>query len=141
MLLVKTKIAPSAIHGMGLFAEEFIPKEAVIWKFVAGFDKTFTREQIESFPPAVHVFLTKYAYFSKKTGRYRLDSDNGRYFNHSKTPNTSTKSLPKESEDIIYANRDIQPGEEITVNYADQEEDHAEGNILGDFLPKISLGR
>jgi hypothetical protein len=33
MLLVKTTIAPSPIHGIGLFADQFIPQGTRIWEF------------------------------------------------------------------------------------------------------------
>jgi len=139
MLLVKTRVAPSPIHGLGLFAEEFILAGSVVWKFTEGFDQTFTREQIEKLPEPAHFFLAKYAYLSTKTGRYLLDTDNGRYFNHSKIPNTSTKTVAGEKEDIICADKDIESGEEITVNYADQEADHIDGNILESFYSKYTL--
>ena len=33
MLLVKTTLRPSEVHGLGLFADEFIPKGIAIWRF------------------------------------------------------------------------------------------------------------
>ena len=36
MLLVETYIAESPGKGMGLFSENFIPKDTVIWQFVEG---------------------------------------------------------------------------------------------------------
>ncbi len=47
MLLVKTKIGQSKIHGIGIFAEQFIPKGTVIWKFMSGFDLKVSKEQLE----------------------------------------------------------------------------------------------
>lgn len=49
-MYVKTKIAPSKIHGIGLFADEFIPEDTIIWKFTKGFDLKFTKEQVKKFP-------------------------------------------------------------------------------------------
>ena len=43
MLYVKTKIGQSKIHGMGLFADQFIKKGTIIWKFTPGFDLKFTK--------------------------------------------------------------------------------------------------
>ena len=42
MMLVKTRVAPSGIHGNGLFAAEPIPAGTPIWRFAAGFDQEFT---------------------------------------------------------------------------------------------------
>ena len=62
MLLVKTKLDLSGIHGIGLFANEFIPKDTVIWKFNRLIDlrcseseigqlPEYSREQICNAPP------------------------------------------------------------------------------------------
>src|SRR6185312_11978 len=42
MLLVKTYLDKSAIHGLGVFAAERIRKETKIWRFVYGFDQVYT---------------------------------------------------------------------------------------------------
>ena len=49
MLYVKTKIRLSKVHGIGLFADENIPKGTVIWRFTPGFDLKFTDDQIKKF--------------------------------------------------------------------------------------------
>jgi hypothetical protein len=38
MLNVKTKIGPSSIEGIGLFSNEYIPKNTLVWTFVKGVD-------------------------------------------------------------------------------------------------------
>ena len=38
MLLIKASIKQSAIHGLGLFAEETILKDTKVWKFSSGLD-------------------------------------------------------------------------------------------------------
>ena len=45
-----------------------------------------------------------------------LDADNGRHMNHSEAPNTDFRDLK-----LGYAIADIEPGEEITCNYAEFE--------------------
>ena len=57
MLLIKTKIQESRIHGIGLFADEFIPKGTEIWKFTPGFDMKFTREEILKFPEFLQIYI------------------------------------------------------------------------------------
>lgn len=89
MLLVKTKIGISKIHGIGVFAAEFIPKNTIVWKYVSGFDLRFSKEQIEKFPAETQNFLNKYTYLSKDTGFYVLCSDDARFYNHSKNPTTA----------------------------------------------------
>ena len=38
MLFVKTRLGESLLHGIGLFADEFIARHTVLWKFTPGFD-------------------------------------------------------------------------------------------------------
>ncbi len=57
MLLVKTKLGLSKIHGIGLFADENIKKGTIIWKFTPDFDLKFTKAQIEKFPKQLQGYL------------------------------------------------------------------------------------
>ncbi len=70
MMCIKTNVLPSKIHGLGLFADEFIPKGTIIWKFTQGFDLKFTKEQIKKFPKEVNTYLDIYTWLSKKSGKY-----------------------------------------------------------------------
>ena len=125
-MYVKTKIAPSKIQGIGLFADEFIPKGTIIWKFTKGFDLKFTKEQIKKFPKQVKDYLNTYMWSSKKSGKYCFSSDNGKYFNHSKNPNSLSAYYDNEEEVVTKAIKDIQKGEEITDNYSSFEKDFKE---------------
>ncbi|HIH24518.1 TPA: SET domain-containing protein [Candidatus Woesearchaeota archaeon] len=126
MLLVNTKVLPSNIHGMGLFADEFIPKGTVIWKFTPGFDLKFTKEQIAGFPEQVREYLHVYSWLSKKSGAYCFSSDNGKYFNHSEHPNSLSAYYEDEDEVVTRAIKDIQCGDEITDDYSTFEKDFKE---------------
>mgnify|MGYP001584236778 FL=1 len=123
MLLVRTKLGPSKIHGIGLFADEFIPKGTIIWEFVPGFDLKFTEAEIKNFPEITKDFFHYYAYRSIRTGLYILCSDESRHYNHSESPNTTgieVEGTEEEGGDI--ATLDIQTGQEITYNYKDPKE-------------------
>ena len=126
MLFVKTKALPSRINGIGLFADEFIPKGAIIWKFTPGFDLKFTKGQIKKFPKQVQEYLEIYCWRSKKSHKYCFSSDNGKYFNHSKNPNSLSAYYKNEEEVVTKAIQDIQKGEEITDNYSTFEKDFKE---------------
>ena len=123
MLLVKTKIGPSKLHGIGCFADEFIPKGTIMWKFVPGFDLVFNREDIEKLPNIAQNFIKTYSYLSLDTGRYILCSDDSWFYNHSDDPNTMGIDLKgTEDEGADIAIRDIEVGEEITFNYKDPKQ-------------------
>lgn len=116
MLLVETHINPSPIHGIGIFASQFIAEGTIIWQFMPGFDLKLTEEDLLKLSLPVQEQVLKYAYLDSKLNAYILCSDDARFFNHSKTPNTREK----DSEDgygITIALQDIYEGEEITCNY------------------------
>ena len=116
MLLVKTKLGRSKIQGMGLFADEFIPKGTLVQKFIDGVDLELTPEVVDILPgPAKKNFL-HYAYRNKITNKYILNSDDARFLNSSVTPNLIGDELNKEAD---IAARDIERGEELTVDYSD----------------------
>ena len=116
MLLIKTVLAPSTIEGTGLFADEFITKGTKTWEYNPAFDRVFSAKEYEAFSPEIKKFLQTYAYQSKITGGYVLDSDNGRFTNHSDTPNLG--KIPVEGKEAYtVALRDIQKGEEMTLDY------------------------
>jgi len=109
MLLVKTKIKESLIHGIGLFADEFIPKGTVIFK-ESFLTKHFTESEYESFPELQREFIDHYCYFLG--GVWRCSVDNDRFINHSDDPNT----IEIDNYTTI-SSIDINIGDEITTNY------------------------
>ena len=115
MLLVKTKIGPSEIDGIGLFADEDIPKDMIVWSFNPLIDKALTDNEIENFPPYVQEFIDKYSFFDK--GKHVLCGDFGIFINHSETPNLGSTI------DDSFALRDIKKGEEITDDYTTYDEE------------------
>ena len=124
MLLVGTKIRQSKINGVGLFANQFIPKGTVIWKLQVGFDLKIGKNELAKLSePAREIFL-RYAYLDSATNKYILCFDNARFINHSNTPNCIEKESPDgEEEGITVAVKDIQQGEEITENYKEFDAD------------------
>jgi len=137
MILVKTKIGPSPIHGTGLFAAEFIPKGTHTWRFDKSVDESFSSQEVERLPEPKRseILGLHFAYISKHTGRYINCGDNARYVNHSNTPNVATyfKGEGRRDEDEqAIALRDIQPGEEITNDYRELGEE-------GIDFPEVNL--
>ena len=45
MLTVLASAKPSPIHGVGLFADEFIPKGTIMWRFDPTFDIFFPKDE------------------------------------------------------------------------------------------------
>lgn len=133
MLLVKTTIGKSSIHGIGLFADEFIKKGTIIWKFVPGFDLKFLDDEFKKMPEIAIDFIKKYEYLSKKSGLHILCMDNARFYNHSDNPNTTGIDIEDtEGEGADIAIRDIYPNEEITYDYIKWD---ANGIVMHEGMP------
>jgi SET domain-containing protein len=109
MLLVKTYLDKSAIHGLGVFAGEPIRKGTKIWRFVEGFDRAYSPKQFAKLPKPARDFLKNYGY--RVDGEVLFTVDNDRHINHSENPNTYLKS------GYAIACRNIRKGEEITNDY------------------------
>lgn len=126
MILVQTELKSSIIHGIGIFAKEFIAKGIRVWEFKNGFDMILSKEQIDGLSVSARMQVLNYAYTSKKTGMYVLCADDSRFFNHSPNANTVCvyNSMSGSDENLIcYAVRNIQPGEEMTNNYEEFDAD------------------
>ncbi|MDO8514108.1 MAG: SET domain-containing protein [bacterium] len=120
MILVKTKIGQSNIHGIGLFAAEPIAKGTKVWEFTPGFEVVLDKEQVSRLSEAAREQFFHYAYLSKESRKYVLCTDDARFFNHDDNSNI-TCIVPRETriENALecFATRDIQANEEITNNY------------------------
>ena len=128
MLLVKTYLGKSPIHGLGVFAAEKIPKGAKIWRFVEGFDRCYTPKQFARLPKAARDFLKDYAY--RVDGEILFTVDNDHHMNHSDKPNTLLRS------GYAIAAKTIAKGVEITNDY--REFDPA---LCAAFLKKPAKNR
>jgi SET domain-containing protein len=126
MLLVKTKLDVSRIHGIGLFADSFIAKDTIIWKLNRSIDLVLTKEQIEELATAAREQIEKYSYRDIRSGLYVLCGDDARFFNHSEAPNCFD-TYQFEKEGVTVASRDIHCGEELTCNYRLFDLDFVEG--------------
>jgi len=117
MLRVKTRVGVSAIHGLGLFADEFIPQGTIVWDFDPGFDHRLPIEAVReraAKDPIFAAFARRAGYEEKHTPNFIIfDFDDGRFMNDSTEPTCYLSGLQS------IAARDIHPGEELTERYED----------------------
>jgi uncharacterized protein len=111
MLHPAIKVRDSGIEGKGLIATEFIPKGTIIWT-MDGSEKWYTFEELQKLP----IEEQKYAY--QQDDQFVIVTDGSQYMNHSCDPNTN--GLDDDKQIVI---RDIQPGDEVTYDYATVEVD------------------
>lgn len=110
ILLIKTYLNISKIHGIGCFAGEFVSKDSKIAEFDINFDRKFSYEEFIIYKN----YIEKYGYF--ENNEYFLNMDNMKFFNHSENPTTYSKNFSD------FALKDIHIGEELTCNYFDFDE-------------------
>ena len=125
MLMVATRIAPSGVHGLGLFADEDIPAGAVIWRFTPGVDVILTELQVLALSEPARQSVLHYAYQTLTRGEYVLCSDDARFWNHSDNANTSYTDLTSRGgyQSVVVASRAIYCGEELTGDYREFDRD------------------
>jgi len=109
MLLVKTYLDKSPIHGIGVFAGETIRKDAKIWRFVYGFDRFYNRRTLAKLPKQARDFIKLHGYQWGKEVLVSMDHDT--FMNHSDAANTYFRG------GYVLARRTIRKGTEITNDY------------------------
>jgi uncharacterized protein len=113
--MVKCRIAPSIIHGLGLFAVEYISAGTIIWQFDSRIDTVYSLEDYLDLREDQRMALRHYAYVSDDKS-FILCGDHAVFMNHQDNPNTiESYNTSDYGEDI--AIRDIQIGDELTTNY------------------------
>jgi SET domain-containing protein len=124
MLIVRTYVAPSPIHGMGCFAAEPIKGGQLVWQFDPRLDLRIPLAEFSNFPTAAQEFLKRLTYTETLAGvdYLVLCADQAKFVNHSDTPNLV------DSQDGLqeWAAYDIAAGQELTCNYFLSDQQAAE---------------
>ena len=113
MLIIRTKVKPSRIHGLGLFTLEPLRKRQRIWKFNPIIDQVIDKRLMWSLPLLTREYMSHFTW-QDENGNYFISLDNSKFMNHSDDANTESRH-PKSP--FCYANRVIAAGEELTCNY------------------------
>lgn len=117
MFYFRTKLKQSPNHGIGIYADEDIPKDALIWNPSPALSLHWSEEEFNNLPEDDKRVIAHYGYFHKEHKIWHLAADDSRYVNHSKTP-TSTVSDDSWG---LKAITDLKQGDEITQDYNDFE--------------------
>lgn len=117
-LRVVTNVQSSGSKGSGLYAMEFIPIGGLVFQWVDGYDRVYPRDYLESLPSEDRDEFDSLASFDGDA--WYVAGGGGAYFNHSSAPNVRVVKGegPSATWDRV-AVRDIQPGEELTMDYGE----------------------
>lgn len=107
MLLVKARVGPSSIHGLGLISAQPVAPGEVISHFAPGLDLTLSQEELDALPEVARATYRYYSFRHVHTERYVLSFDDDRFMNHANDPSTDGR----------HALRPIRPGDELTYDY------------------------
>ncbi len=112
--------------GNGVFAKQFIPKYTLIWDFdkanIKLYDENNAKELLNNSNLVKNIL--NYCYFTQDRKFIDIRQDDGRFFNHSFSPNIvlgsqliSNNVIGNFNPNSSYAFRDIVIGEELVDNY------------------------
>lgn len=116
MLIVETYLAPSRVHGIGLFAANDIPARSVVWKFQAFIDSVLSPQHFLRLCREVDTFTLQHMMNStyKRNNQYFYLTDNARFINHS--PEECNIAFVDDYTEVTL--RDIRRGEELLEDYS-----------------------
>lgn len=114
MLLIRTRLAPSPIHGLGVFAAEPVKKGGKVWRFVPGFDQLIDPRLI---PALDSDFVNTYMQKCEVTSLWLLCVDNARFINHSDHASVIPGLPLSDPGAYDVAAHDLGIGDEITQDY------------------------
>lgn len=123
MFTVKIKLKESPIHGIGLFADEDIPKGKIIYLANPKLNLLLTQEEFSKLSSNEKETIQHYGYYDKIKKKWHLSFDDIRFCNHSFESN-----LTKQNDKVI-TKRDIKKGDELTHNYKEFEDPLRNGLI------------
>jgi len=119
VLRVATFLAPSVIHGIGLFAAVPIAAGTLVWELDAPFDRALDEVALAALEPVAQLQLERYAYIDPERRVRVLCADDARFFNHADDANCRDAAGGDGTRTV--AVRDIVAGEELTWDYREQQ--------------------
>jgi SET domain-containing protein len=139
MMLVPTYLDKSPIHGIGIFARDFIPRGTLVWEFTPDADQVFSAADLALLLPLQRETILFYGYIEPDREGVVLCCDNARHFNLLRGANCGSGDQSAHGYVSTLALRDIAAGEELTYPF---EEDLDARRKLGEaeFLRQTGPG-
>ena len=117
-LRVAAEVRPSSDKGSGLYASEFISAGGLVFQWVDGYDQVYSLDHPSELSTDEREKFKRLA--STDGNAWYLAGGDGAYFNHSSSPNVRVVKGdgPSATWDRV-AVKDIEPGEELTMDYGE----------------------
>ncbi len=119
MIHVAYKLKTSELHGVGLFANEDVKKDQLIYTASPLLDLNITQEQFDGLEQKEKDEILWWGFFDQPSQMWHVDFDVSKFINHS--PDATVTQDESHDEAYLVASRDIQSGEELTQNYLEFE--------------------
>jgi SET domain-containing protein len=119
MIHIKYKLNKSNKHGIGLFADEDLPKGQLVYTASPLLDTNITQEKFDSLTDREKEEVQWWGFFDESSKRWHVDFDVSKFINHEKK-GTVTQDKDHEEAHLV-TTRDVKRGEELTQNYLEFE--------------------
>ena len=119
MLHKKCIVRSSDLHGAGLFADEEISKEEVVYSASPLLDVDISQEEFDSLNKEEQEQVKYWGFWDEPNNVWHVDFDISKFINHA-NPATLTQDEAR-TDAYLVATRDIKKGEELTQNYLEFE--------------------
>ena len=111
MLLIDHFVAPSQVHGLGVFAGQSVDRGDKVYQFHPLIDREITEDEFANFPGNVRRLVRSHGDYDADRCVFRLSADGVFYMNHADDPNLEDRG------NEMFARRAIQIGEELFCDY------------------------
>jgi uncharacterized protein len=111
LLLIEHYVAPSPVHGLGVFSRHFVPAGTLVWAAHPIIDREISPAEMDSLPPHVVALIQIHSEYLADKKLFRLSADGAAYMNHADDPNLLDRG------DEMVARRDIRAGDELFCDY------------------------
>jgi len=116
MIHIFYKIKASPVHGIGLFSDQEIKAEQLIYTPSPLLDVDITQDEFDKLSAAEQREVKYYGYFNNKTKKWHVAFDAIRILNHA---SEKSSNVTQDDNMTMRAKRDIKKGEELFQDYSE----------------------